>query len=459
MEFSPRHWPRLAHVCHKWRRTIFTSPLGLNLQLYCTYGTPVLKSLDCWPALPIIVEYGGVPNLDPPAPGDDDNIIAALKHSGRVRSISLTITSSLLEKLSVISEPLLDLEKLSLLSQDNLQLTLPSTFRWGSRLRTLRSTRIAFPTFLQLLSPCLDMEDLQLHEIPRCGYFSPEAFVNALIAMTRLRSLSLHLLSFPRRRTYIALPPPPLERIVLPSLTRFRYRGSSKYLDTFVDRIDAPHLENIDITFFSQPTIDASQLGRFIERTDMQTSLSQAEVEISAHAISISLACSGASAARLRLQISCKQLDWQLSCVAQICDQVSPFLSHVNDLGINAAQALGREHGLNGEQWQHLVRSFKFGRAKSFYVADELTADIFSALGPADGENANILPSLRHLRVQMPLIMNGPSWDAIESFMTSRLISGNPVEISAPSYQCHICHGSSEDHQRLKQHLNQEHGY
>ena len=72
--------------------------------------------------------YGGVPNLNPPAPSDDDNIITALKQSGRVSSIGLTVTSSLLGKLSAISEPLLELEEFVLLSQDNVQQTFPSTF-------------------------------------------------------------------------------------------------------------------------------------------------------------------------------------------------------------------------------------------------------------------------------------------------------------------------------------------
>jgi hypothetical protein len=76
-------------------RSYLTSPLGLDLRLYCTYGTPVLKTLDCWPPFPLVVNYGGSPMLDPPAPEDDGNIMAALKQSGRVSSISLTVTNSL----------------------------------------------------------------------------------------------------------------------------------------------------------------------------------------------------------------------------------------------------------------------------------------------------------------------------------------------------------------------------
>ena len=38
------------------------------------------------------MEYGGSPALDPPAPEDEDNIMAAIKQSDRVSHISLTVT-------------------------------------------------------------------------------------------------------------------------------------------------------------------------------------------------------------------------------------------------------------------------------------------------------------------------------------------------------------------------------
>jgi hypothetical protein len=444
LSVSPQLWPTLAWVCQRWRHTIFTSPLGLNLRLHCTYGTPVLKTLDCWPVLPIAIQYGGVPNLDAPAPEDDDNIIAALKQSDRVRIISLTITSSLLEKLSAISEPLVDLEELALLSRDNVQLTLSSTFRWGSRLRTLHSTRIAFPSFPQLLSPCHDLVDLQLHEIPIVGYFSPEAFANALSGMTQLRSISLHFLSFPRRRSYVALPPMAGERIVFPTLTRLKYRGSSKYLDSFVSRIDAPVLEDIDITFFCQPTMDASQLGRFIERTELQTSLDQADVEASADAISISFTNSRASTTCLRLQVSCKQADWQLSCMAQICDQFSPFLFRVNDLGIFTTQSPSEYDEVGDENWLEFV--LPFGGVEEFHLAGGLTTRILRALYSADEGNATVLPALRHICVDDPGEMDGSSWDTLRS---PPRFSDNSVKLRI---LCHYCKTSFTQLQKFKEH-------
>lgn len=128
LDVTPRFWPTLASVCKIWREILLTSPLGLNLRLHCMHCTPVLKALDRWPALPIIVKYGGAPKLEPPAPKDDDNIISALKQSDRVFSIRLAVTSSLLKKLSAMSEPFSELEELALLSRDNMQLTLPGTF-------------------------------------------------------------------------------------------------------------------------------------------------------------------------------------------------------------------------------------------------------------------------------------------------------------------------------------------
>jgi hypothetical protein len=56
------------------------------------YDTPVLKTLNGWPSFPLVVSYGGYPKFDPPALEDEENIVAALKHSDRVGSISLTGT-------------------------------------------------------------------------------------------------------------------------------------------------------------------------------------------------------------------------------------------------------------------------------------------------------------------------------------------------------------------------------
>ena len=458
---TPRFWSTLPCVCQRWRRIVITSPLSLNIGFYCMPGKPVLETLDYWPDVPIIVRYGGVPNCEPPAPEENDNIIAALKQSGRVSSISLTVTSSLFEKFPAISEPFSELEDLTLLSRDIMQLALPSTFRWGPRLRTLHSSRVAFPSFPQLLLPSRDLVDLELHEIPTVGYFSPVAFANVLSGMTQLQSLSLHFLSLPPRRKYFSLPPQVGQRVVLPNLTRLKYRGTGKYLDSLAARIDSPRLGRIEMIFFSQPTIDASQVGRFIERIETLTSslLGQADIISSAHAISISF-YNSTSSTPILLQISCKQLNWQLFCMAQVCHQFSPFLFRVNDLAIDIAQSSIEQDDVGGEHWQGLIRAFT--GATEFRVAGGYLADLLCALRLADGRyttDTAVLSSLCNLRLKTPMPMHGPSWDAVQSLVTSRWLSGHPIQIHAPEFPCHICDASFTGQKELKTHLVERHAY
>ena len=180
-------WPRLVHICRKWRCIVFASQRVLRLRLYCTHRAPLRKTLDCWPAsVPIVVEYGGSRGLDPPTPEDEDNIIATVKQSDRIGSISLTVTNSLLEKLSAIKRPFPKLEDLIILTQDSPWLALPSSFGWGTRLHSLHLTRITFFALPQLLYSSRDLVDLQLHEVLNPWLSSPEALTDALSGMAQL---------------------------------------------------------------------------------------------------------------------------------------------------------------------------------------------------------------------------------------------------------------------------------
>jgi hypothetical protein len=401
---------------------VFASQRALRL-LVCTHGTPVLKLLDCWPALPIFVQYGAPPAPYPPTPEDEDNIMASLKQSDRVSPIDLTITTSLLEKLSAIERPFSKLEDLVLLSRDSVQLTLPSAFLWGSRLRTLRLTGIAIPTLPDLLFPSTGLVDLQLHKIPSFGYFSPDAFANALSGMTHLQSLSLHFLSF-AHRGYISLPPQSGKRVVLPALTCFKYRGTSKYLDRFVARIDAPRLGDINIIFFSQPRMNALELGRFINRIQMQKSHCRAAILSSERAISISFTQSEPPM-RLELQISCKLLARQSSYMARICNGLSAFLVGAEHLRICATRPTNGQDDSDGEEWLQLIRPFR--GTKWVHVVGEHSTNIVLALQHSEMRRETVLPALHKLCIREPEAHYVQ--DAVVSFMHSRRLSGHIIGV------------------------------
>ncbi|KAH9052270.1 hypothetical protein EDB87DRAFT_1658983 [Lactarius vividus] len=266
--------------------------------------------------------------------------------------------------------------------------------------------------------------------------------------MTQIQTLSLHFLSFPSRRSYLGLPPQPGQRVVLPSLTHLKYRGTSKYLDSFVARIDAPRLRDIDITFFSQPTIDASELGRFIERTEMQTSLlSQADVQTSEHTISISFTQPKTST-RLELRISCEQLDWQLSSITQICGHFhfSPLISRVEDLGINAELSSAQ----SDVEWQRLIH-LPSG-------ADGLPGgmrDILCALGLTDdGEHPTVSLAQRTLRPFSLEPVHGSLSELVEFCTTMGWFSRRRVHVyHAREHSCKICRASFTKQEELKKHL------
>jgi hypothetical protein len=73
-------------------------------------------------------------------------------------------------------------------------------------------------------------------------------------------------------------------RALLPALTRFEFKGFCEYLEDFVARIDAPLLDDLNITFFYQFIFNTPQLAPIIGRDE-------ANVKLSDRDISVTLSC------------------------------------------------------------------------------------------------------------------------------------------------------------------------
>ena len=396
-----------------------------NLRLYYTYGTPALETLDCWSTLPIVVQYGGSPALYPPAPEDEDNIMAALKHSDRVTTINLTVTSSLFEKLSAIERPFSELEDLVLLSQKGMRLTFPSTFRWGSRLRYLHSTRITFPALLQLLDCSKNLVDLHLHEVLHPSHIPPEALTNTLSGMVQLRSLSLHFIS---TNNNLSSRRPPRKLVALPALSRLSFQGITQYLEGLVARIDTPLLGDIEVTFFNKSNFDLSKLRKFTDRLGMHNSHRRADILSSESAISVSLTRPGVSTC-FKFQLFRKALSEQLIFMARICTEFSAFLFNVEDLRISAQRPSIHKDGLYSEQWLELISLFT--GVKWLHVSGDLSEsmDIVCSLQLPDRRPESVLPALHKLYILQPGPRYLPLREAVVSFMTSRRLSGHHMAV------------------------------
>ena len=427
---SPRDWPRLVHTCRKWRRIALASQEMLRLQLVCTPRKPVEKTLHFWPALPIVVEYGGLPTLDPPVPEDEDNIIAALQHSDRVISISLTVTSSLIEKLSAIEKPISELQDLVLLSSDGVPLTLPNTFRWGPRLRRLQSVGIALPALLQPLysSSFTHILDLQLHDAFLPWEFSPVILKDVLSEMTQLRSLSLHFSSIALSIANYNFPPPPYgERVVLQALTRVNYRGSVAYLEGIVVIIDAPSLEDVEITF-DNPSLALPEFKKLIDRIIMDRLHRGAHIASSEPTILMSLKWPGALM-RLKLQSLSKPCLMQISSLAQISLNLSSLFWNDEgyDLRITMTRPSGRmDSSHSGKLFNPFTGDRSIHLRLDMNVVNHWT-NIVHASQPRWHEH--VLPAIDKLYIPQPGPLHVFLREAVVSAMISCRLSGHPIEV------------------------------
>ena len=417
-------WHNLVHVCRRWRSVVFASPHHLDLRLVCKSRTPVRKTLDVWPSFPIGIQAH-------PIHEDEGDVVAALEHPDRVSWIELSgLTSFQLERCaSVMHEPFPALTFLWLELYDAIAPVLTDAFLGGSapRLRTVLLNGIPFPTLPRLLLSSSNLVDIQLWNIPVTGYFSPEVLAICLSALTKLESLSMEFQSPRSSPNRTSRHTPPLTRAVLPALTQLHFQGVSEYLEDLVARIHAPLLNHVIITFFNQLLFNIPQLPQFIHRTEKLTLLNRAAVIFRPHTVGISL-YSQIRPSKVDLQISCKELDWQISAMEQICIQCSPLLARVERLEVHEGPFLRPEwlDDMDSSQWLELFDPWT--SVQSLHVSEELQPLVAPALQGLTGRRAaEMLPSLSALFLEGP--QHGSVSESIEPFIAARKLSDHPVAV------------------------------
>lgn len=229
-------WKKLVYVCRDWRNLVLGSPRRLNLRLECD-ARPVKEKLDMWPLLPIVIRVNGyltkMTGLD--------NVFAALEHSDRICELNLGPPRS--QSTKVLAEmhwPFPELTFLLFQPDDETVPVVPDSFLGGSaprlELEQLWFESIPFPGLPKLPLSALRLVHLKLWKIPHSGYFSPEAMVTGLAALTRLETLLIEFDSPRRRKNQHPLPE---SRVLLPVLTGLQFKGVSHYLEVLVAHIDA----------------------------------------------------------------------------------------------------------------------------------------------------------------------------------------------------------------------------
>jgi hypothetical protein len=134
----------------------------------------------------------------------------------------------------------------------------------------------------------------------------------------------------------------------------------------------------------------------------------------------------------LTSKISCRGVDWQVSSVAQICNQLSEsFISGIERLFIEDSTRVmfstTFQDVMDETPWLELFHSF--AAVRTLYISQPIYPDIVSALRELSGETATeVLPALDNLYLQAGSRFRSEQKD-IEPFIIARQRSGHPVSI------------------------------
>jgi hypothetical protein len=417
-------WKSLVHVCRRWRTLVLGSPRRLNLRLYCTPKTPVRDTLDVWPALPLIIAGSIDLTLG------RDNIFAALGQSNRVCQVILWRLAGwhIEEFLAAMQVPFPELTHLELFSDGETLPAIPDSFLDGSapRLRIFILNGIPFPGLPKLhLSPT-HLVQLWLTYIPHSGYFSPEAIVTLLSMLSSLESLQIGFQSPQSRPDWETRCSPPPKPFVIPALNFFGFRGVIEYLEDLVTRIDTPQLDGMDITFFNQIDFDTPRLAQFINRT-LKLTKRNAHVQFNDYFARVRLSLGSRA---LEMKILCREPDWQLSSIEQVCNSSLHPLDTVDDLYIEHRyrQLVWKDDAIENTLWLQLL--LPFTAVKNLYLDKEFAPGIAAALQElVGGRIIEALPSLQNIFVK-GLEPSGPFQEIIGQFVAARQLSNHPIAIS-----------------------------
>ena len=356
-----------------------------------------------------------------------DNIIAALGQSNRVCLVNLwgLAGSQLEEVLVAMQVPFPELTELLLRSNGETVQVIPDSFLDGSapRLRYFSLHGIPFPGLPNLLLSATHLVSLHLSNIPHSGYISPEAIASLLSVLSSLKLLSLEFQSPQSRPDREIRRPPPS---VIPTLSSLRFKGAIEYLEDLVTRIDAPQLERMNITFFNQIDFNTPRLAEFINRTPKLTK-PDAHLQFDDYCVRVALRPAYRT---LGIAISCKEPDWQLSSIEQVCNSSFNSFSTVEDLYIEHlyAELVWKDDTIENTLWLQLL--LPFTAVKNLYLSEEFAPGIAAALKELVGDRIEeVLPSLEDIFVE-GLRQSGPFQTNIGQFVTARQLSDHPITIS-----------------------------
>ncbi|KAI9454353.1 hypothetical protein F5148DRAFT_1378269 [Russula earlei] len=308
--------------------------------------------------------------------------------------------------------------------------SLPDSFLGGGSaplLEQLALKNCAFPGIPKFLLSANHLVGFSLRNIPDSGYFSPQALVTALSVMSRLVILRV---DFQSPRYPSSRPRPPLTRTVLPALTDLLFQGVHEYLEDLLAQIEAPLLNTLYITFFMDLDFVVPQLHQLISRTEWFKTCDRAFVCIAHPLVRFSIFRGTNWSPELSLDFSCRELDYQLSSLAQVFNSSLLLLSTLAELDIEDDVLPHSQTHWKGDmdpaQWLELLDPFI--AVKVLRLSDQVGPHVCQALEElAEERVTEVLPALQKIFLRDRPLKPVPKY--IERFVAARRLSGHPVVV------------------------------
>ena len=436
-DWNLRHtWRNLAHVCQRWRYLMFDMWSHLDMSLVLTINSPSINTLRHLPPIPLFIDF---PDHGTRAMSrkDEENIRFGLQWVDRVCRVDLQAPSSSfrawLGQMNQVFPRLGDLSLLSTSTEENL--VLPETFQ-APDLRRLTLHGIGLSTRSTLNFSAIALSTLSLTHIGASSYLSPGHLVKQLQGLPYLEKLSIGFaIPIPLTSTEGKLLPAPIPPVPLPSLRRLTFRGVGVYLDNLVAHINAPLLEQLDLTLLFELDFTLVNLTGFIRRTEGYASrCPDFRVKFKKDGVYVDAGHEKLSyhepwrIKTLSVRVNCEPLDWQMETALQVCRALGKVVSTLEVLSLDLdvdAMPSDWENMLDDMLWHELL--LPFTGAKRLYIGSSLTLELSRTLESVIGDSVmDLLPELQELEVTVRM---DQATNLYSMFLNTRESLGRPVHL------------------------------
>ena len=195
----------------------------------------------------------------------------------------------------------------------------------------------------------------------------------------------------------------PLDRVALPYLKTFYFRGVCAYLEPFVTNLDVVAVYELVFILFHQLKYTIPHVSAFLRRTK-RFGFDGIRINFSPEGLAISAAPAISPSPKdvLRLYFPCARLDFQVASAVQICRALGPNFGNMEDLFVKYSQDQlpTQWHGeIDPTLWRKLLSQFR--GMKTLWISSALVSEVTTSMGYDTLELLEELPILAWIVVEI----------------------------------------------------------